>query len=123
MWSGKINLTQKLLDGFSISLPGGTLRNSVGADYYVSIVKGSPPSFGITANVTELGFNLPLPHLKSGEAESPKLLLEGRLSQPPEITRISIDGAGISADGNVVTGPGNRLVRIEFSNLRIGEWF
>ena len=120
---GKINLTQKLLDGFNVSVPGGTLRNSVGADYYVSIVKGSPPSFGITANVTELGFNLPLPHLRSGDAESPKLLLEGRLSQPPEITRISVDGAGISADGNFVTGPDNRLVRIEFSNLRIGEWF
>lgn len=120
---GKINLTQKLLDGFNISVPGGALTNSVGADYYVSVIKGSPPSFGITANVTELGFNLPLPHLKSGDAESPKLLLEGRLSQPPEITRISVDGSGISADGNFVTGPDNRLVRIEFSNLRIGEWF
>ena len=120
---GKINLTQKLLDGFNVAVPGGTLRNSVGADYYVSVVKGSPPSFGITANLTDLGFNLPLPHLKSGEAESPKLLLEGRLSQPPEITRISVDGDGISADGNFVTGPDNRLVRIEFSNLRIGEWF
>ena len=120
---GKINLTQKLLDGFNISVPVGTLRNSVGADYYVSIVKGSSPSFGITANVTDLGFNLPLPHLKSGEGESPKLLLEGRISQPPEITRISVDGAGISADGNFVIGPDNRLERIEFSNLRIGEWF
>ena len=120
---GKINLTQKLLDGFNISVPGGTLRKSVGADYYVSVVKGSPPSFGITADVTELGFNLPLPHLKSGEAESAQLLLEGRLSQPPEITRISVDGAGISADGKFVTGPDNRLMRIEFSNLRIGDWF
>ena len=120
---GKINLTQRLVEGFNISVPVGTLRNSVGADYYVSVVRGAPPSFGITADVTELGFNLPLPHLRSGEAESPKLLLEGRLSQPPEITRISVDGAGISADGRIVTGPDNRQARIEFSNLRIGEWF
>ena len=120
---GRINLTQKLLDEFGISVPEGILRNSVGADYYVSVVKGSPPSFGITANVTELGFNLPLPHLRSGQAESPKILLEGRLSRPPEITRISVDGTGISAEGRYVTGSDGRQGRIEFSNLRIGEWF
>ena len=120
---GRIIVSQDMLNGFGIAVPEGILPNGIGADYYVSITPGAPAQFGITANLADLGFDIPLPQLGSEAANSPELLLEGRFLEKPELTRISISGAGINAEGSIVTGSDGGNLGIDFSNLKIGNWF
>ena len=121
---GKINVSQRLLDEFGIAAPSSFLKGSLGADYFVSMTPGTPAQFGIAADITASEFDLPfLLMVTSGEV-APKLLLEGRLGETPEISRISVDGAEMKADGRFLpVGDGEVLGRIEFSDVLIADWF
>ena len=121
---GKINVSQRLLDEFGITAPGSFLKGSLGADYFVSMTPGAPAQFGIAADITDSEFDLPFLLLVTSGEEAPKLLLEGRLGETPEVSRISVDGTEMKAEGRFLpVDDGVVLGRLEFSDVRIGDWF
>ena len=120
---GKINLSSRLLRTFRISVPDGLLGDSRNADYYVSFMPGSPAQFGVTADAGETGLGLPFIGQGTDSWGTAKILVEGRLADNPEITRILIDGDGIRADGRLVSDPIGRGSLLEFSSFTMGDWF
>ena len=121
---GKINVSQRLLDEFGITAPGSFVKGSLGADYFVSMAPGAPAQFGIAADITNSEFDLPFLLLVTSAEEAPKLLLEGRLGETPEISRISVDGTELKAEGRfLAVDEGVVVGRLEFSDVRIGNWF
>ena len=119
---GIVHLSRPFLDSVGIAPPENLLEDGTAADYFVSTSPEGPTQFGLSAPLDGLGLDLPFLRPTSG-TESPRLLLEGKLSGRPELTRISIEGAGVQGEGQVVPLDGGDGQRIELSNLRIGEWF
>jgi hypothetical protein len=71
---------------------------------------------GIALQLPAVGYS------KSAGTEG-KFEVAGVLGPLPRIDRLSIDAAGLRADGSVTLSPSGGLDRARFSSVRIGGWF
>lgn len=120
---GQIELSQRFLDEFGIGLPPGSLSGAGQGVMEIGFAKGQPPEFALTSDLAGVGLRLPQLDWALGEAQGGRLDVTGRLGAVPEITALSLSGAGLEARGRVSLNAGGGLDRAEFSRVTLGGWF
>ena len=120
--SGRVELSQRLLDSFAISLPSGFFSGRGSGEFTLDFARAEPPRLGLRSDLS--GIRLALPQLgwTKPEATAGNLSLSARLGPEPRVDRLDLAAAGLTASGALVPAKGGGLERALFSALRIGEW-
>jgi hypothetical protein len=119
---GQIELSQRFLEEFGIGLPPGSLSGAGQGEIEIGFAKGQPPEFALTSDLAGLALRLPQLDWALGQGQQGRLDVVGRLGAVPEVTALSLSGAGLEAQGRVSLDAGGGLERAEFSRVTLGNW-
>ncbi len=117
-----VTLSQAFLDEFNIGLPRGTINGSGRADLRIDLVPDAAPAFRLTSTLAGIGMALPAVGWSKPQGATGSLSVSGSLGALPRIDSLSIDTAGLQADGAITLAPGGGLERARFSRVRLGGW-
>jgi len=120
--TGQVELSQRFLDGFNISLPPGTLRGEGRSAFEIALPKDAPPEFGMTTDLAGVGVSIPALNWSMSERATGLLSISGSLANPVQLDRLEIDGPGLDLVGSVDLSPTGGFERAQFSQLRVGNW-
>ncbi|MBR2575578.1 MAG: DUF3971 domain-containing protein [Loktanella sp.] len=117
-----VMLSDAGLRAFGVALPAGMISGAAAARLQVTLQPDAPPQFVLTSDLDGLRLALPPVGWAKAAATKGDLRIEGRLGAVPEITRLSISGGGLQAEGRITLAAGGGLAQAVFSRLRIGTW-
>lgn len=121
--TGRARINQALLDTFGIALPAGMVAGESWGDLSVALRQGQPPTFALISDLS--GLRLSFAPLGWGKPAGTKglLSLEGRAGTQPEITALTLKGAGLEAtEGRLTLTTGGQFDRLAFGRVRLGSW-
>lgn len=119
---GQIELSQRFLDEFGIDLPPGSLSGAGQGEIEIGFAKGQAPEFALTSDLAGVGLRVPQLNWALGEGQAGRLDVVGLLGPVPEVTALSLSGAGLEAQGRVSLDAAGTLERAEFSRVTLGGW-
>ncbi|WP_245766319.1 DUF3971 domain-containing protein [Sulfitobacter brevis] len=119
---GQLALGPDALEAFNISLPPGTIAGAGTADITLDLQKGSVPRFALSSNLRGLKVAVPQLSWVKPAASAGKFELSGTLGPVPQVERLHVEGAGLSATGSVSLGEGGTMERLRFDRVRLGDW-
>lgn len=120
--TANIELSERFLDEFQIGLPPGMMRGDGNGRLELELAANSPPAFRLDSDLGGLSLSMPSIGWSKGPGTRGAFSIAGRLGAPPQIDRISLSAAGLSAAGNLQIGNNGRLISARFADLRVGDW-
>ncbi len=120
--TGKVTLSQAAVAEFALGLPQSMVAGAAQADVTLDLPKGSAPFLQLRSDLG--GMTLALPELgwEKPTNESGRLEADVRLGSAPEVTRLDLSGAGLTAKGKVLLHPNGRLDVARFDKVAIAPW-
>lgn len=120
--TGQVTLSQASVDEFALGLPDRMVAGAAQAIVTLDLPKAAPPVLtlrtdlnGMTLAIPELGWRKP--------ATAPgRLEADIRLGSAPEVTRLDLSGAGLTAKGKVLLHPNGTLDVARFDTVKIAPW-
>ena len=119
---GTAQITQKALDAFNVALPPGTLTGSTVAQIGIDFTRGQSPRMTLKSDLRGAALRVPQLGWRKGPKAKGALDMAIRLGTSPEVTAISLSGAGLSARGAITLAQGGGLDTMALSQLRVGNW-
>lgn len=122
MLTGTIEISPEFFEEFGVALPAGTVRGKQRGEFYVTFPEQGFPEFGISTEARGLALSLPIVPYEKPVGEVAEMVLEGRLSNPIELRRVSLAGKGFTVEGAVNFAEDGSYTKAEFSKTEIGDW-
>ncbi|TNF18924.1 MAG: hypothetical protein EP318_16690 [Rhodobacteraceae bacterium] len=117
-----VALSNAFLDAFSIELPPGTVSGRGTGRLEMDLKRGVAPSFSLSSNLAGLGLRLEAIGWSMGREATGQLQIDGTLSTPARIDRLSLSAPGLSLAGRLDLSPGGGLRALTLDRLRAGSW-
>jgi hypothetical protein len=118
----EVMISEDALRAFDIALPPGMISGQGRGQLQVDLQPGAPPRFVLTSDLQGLGLAVPAVGWAKSPATTGDLLIEGTLGPVPAISRLTISGGGLQAEGRIDLMQGGGLAQAVFSSVRIGDW-
>ncbi|WP_322893576.1 MULTISPECIES: AsmA-like C-terminal region-containing protein [unclassified Yoonia] len=118
----EVTLSPDALRAFNIALPPGMITGEGRGQLQVTPRRGAAPQFVLTSDLQGLQIAIPAVSWSKGAGTTGDLRIEGTLGAVPVISRLSISGGGLQAEGRIDLAASGGLERAVFSRLRIGDW-
>ncbi|WP_322889277.1 MULTISPECIES: AsmA-like C-terminal region-containing protein [unclassified Yoonia] len=118
----EVTLSEEALRAFDIALPPGMISGQGRGQLQVDLQAGAPPRFVLTSDLAGLRVAVPAIGWAKAPGTTGDLRVEGTLGPVPEISRLTISGGGLQAEGRLDLAPGGGLTQAVFSRVRIGDW-
>lgn len=119
---GTLSLSPSFLDEFNIALPPGTVSGAGPARFAIDLEKGQVPRFSGSSDLAGIGLRIPELSWSLPQSRTADFQIEGTLGKLPQITRLSLEAKGLSAQGTVTLSPNGGLERAAFSSVKAGGW-
>ena len=119
---GQVELSQTLIDTFAIGLPEGSVTGQGTGSFTLDLVSGTPPALHLTSDLQGVGLAIPTLSWRKPQDDTGMLDLSGTLGDPTRIERLSVEAAGLTATGSVISRKGGGLDRALLSSVRLGNW-
>ncbi len=110
------------LAGFGITVPQGMITGRTRADLELDLRPDAPAQLSIRSDLQGMAVSVPALLWGLGAGQSGDLRVDMQLGPDPEITALSLDGAGLSLAGRVALAPGGGFERLVAERLRVGTW-
>ncbi|QGX98712.1 hypothetical protein EI983_10700 [Roseovarius faecimaris] len=120
--NGTVELSERFADEFNIGLPPGSISGNGQGDLTIRFRKGEPGKFALRSDLAGLGLSLPPLGWALSQSGRGALEVLGSLGSPPEINQLSLNAAGLQAEGSIGLRPDGGLERARFSRVRVGSW-
>lgn len=120
--SGQIELSERFVDEFRIGLPPGSISGAGSASIDIAFEKGRPGKFTLNSDLSGVGLRIQQLDWALSQQAKGNLEVQGQLGEPPSIDTISLDAAGLRAQGRVTLRASGLLNRAEFSRVQVGNW-
>lgn len=117
-----VAISNAFLDAFSISLPPGSVSGSGTGRLKMDLKRGVAPSFTLSSTLAGLGLRLDAIGWSMGRNATGKLQIDGTLSTPARIDRMSLSAPGLSMNGRLELSEGGGLRALTIDRLRAGAW-
>ena len=116
-------LSDPALRAIGVTLPEGSVSGTGRADVRVEIpAKGQPPTFEVRSDLNRVELAIaPLGWTKPRN-ETGSLVVSGQLGAVPEIPEISLEVAGLSAEGAVQLDDAAAFESLTLDRFRLGGW-
>ena len=120
--TGTIEISADSLRKLGIRLPPGALRGEAVAEFYVAQLPGQMPEFGMTTDARSLALDIPALPLAKEFGDVAQIVVEGRLADPIQIRRFSLEGETYGLTGTVELSESGEMSTARFDSVRIGDW-
>ncbi len=120
--SGTVEVSPRTVDVFDLGLPKGMVKGKATGTVDIALPRGAAPELTLTSDLR--GAVLAIPELgwSKGASAKGRLEVEARLSQPPVVSRLSLSGPQMSAEGKAAFRKDGRLDVAKFSRVTLGGW-
>ncbi len=119
---GTARITPQALRAFSVSLPDGMVQGSTGAAVSIDFERGSSPRMTLSSDLRGAVLQIPQLGWRKGKNINGALDMAIRLGAKPEVTRISLTGAGLAAKGKITLAEDGGLGELELDQLKLNDW-
>lgn len=119
---GTIELSQRFVDEFRVGLPPGSVSEAGRGAVQIDMQRGERPSFTLTSQLGGLALRVPQIGWAIGAATTGQLDVSGRLGQPVEVSRISLNAPGLTTSGSITLASDGRFREARFDHVRAGSW-
>lgn len=120
--TGTVTLSPTFVEAFKLGLPKGSVRGAGPANIQIQLDKGHPPRFQLTSTLKGLALSIPEIGWSKAADTPGKLEVAGTLGTPPEVSRLSLEGPGLSAQGKVTINKDGTLDEVALSRVQVGDW-
>ncbi|MEX0367181.1 MAG: DUF3971 domain-containing protein [Ruegeria sp.] len=120
--TGQIELSPRLLQEIRAGLPRGMVTGEGVADVTVDLGGGNPPALVARSDLTGVRLSVPELGWSKGASTSGAFEMEATLGKPGRIDALSIDAAGLRAQGSASFTADENLERLRFSSFELGNW-
>ncbi|MCF8486736.1 MAG: DUF3971 domain-containing protein [Rhodobacteraceae bacterium] len=119
---GKIDLSPATVAEFGLGLPDGMVRGTGRADLTIALQKGAQGTLKLSSDLAGLDLSLPQIGWSKPAGGRGTLEVEATLGQPPQISRLRLQGAGLDAVGSIDLRNGGGLERARFTRVTLNDW-
>lgn len=119
---GQAVLSQAALDEFKIALPDGLVKGAAEGDFRVDLPKGAPPDLRLTSDLRGVTAGLPAIGWAKAANAPGALEVEATLGTVPDVTRLHVEGGGLTATGAVSLTDAGTLDAVRMSRVRLNGW-
>ncbi len=120
---GTVELSPVALKEFSISLPDGAVKGLGQGKLRIVMPKGAVPVLNLTSDVKGLSLALPEIGWSKPAAATGQLEATVELDSPPRVPHLSLQAAGLAAEGEVSLTPDGGLEVMHLPKVRLAHWF
>lgn len=120
--TGLVELSPLLIDTFGIGLPKGSVSGKGEAGFALDLKPGISPALTLRSDLRGVGVQIPALGWRKPAAAAGDFRTTVSLDSLPRVTGVTLDAAGLRAQGNVSLRSGGGLDRARFSTLRLGNW-
>lgn len=117
-----VRLSDKGLRALGVALPEGWLRGEAGAEVRIDIPKSGPVGLELTSSLTGAELSIPPLGWRKSKDGKAALALTARLGAQPEITKLTLKGAGLRAEGRLTTTASGAMDQLVLTTLQAGDW-
>jgi len=118
----RAGLSRERLASIGLTLPEWMLSGETEAALDLTLPEGEPPVLRIASDLAGARLSLPPLGWVLGAGQTGRLETEIRLGPDPTVTRLSLEGNGLSLDGRVSLAPGGGFNRLTAERLQLGDW-
>ncbi len=120
--TGQVTLSQDAVSEFGLGLPQGMVSGQAPADVILTLPKGGSGQLHLTSGLA--GMTLAIADLgwRKAATAAGRLETDVRLGPVPEISRITLTGAGLAAQGKVTLRANGGLDVARFDKVTLGGW-
>lgn len=119
---GTVVLSQAVAEEFGLGLPTGMVSGQGQAGVEIDLKKGAPGELRLTSDLKGIGLTLPeVGWTKPPEAKG-RLAAEVSLGKVPEVRRLTLEAAGLKAEGKVALRAGGGLDLARFDRVTLADW-
>lgn len=120
--AGSVALSPAMLAEFGIGLPEGLIGGAGSALVDIALEKGAAGRLRLTSDLAGVSMRLaPLGWAKAAAAKG-ALEVDVTLGQPPQVTALALDAAGLRVAGSVDLRAGGGLERARFTRVALDRW-
>ncbi|WP_298862507.1 DUF3971 domain-containing protein [uncultured Sulfitobacter sp.] len=119
---GTAQITPQALTAFNAALPQGMLTGATGADIGIDFERGQSPRMTLRSSLRGATLQVPQIGWRKSSGAQAKLDMDIRLGARPEVTAISLNGAGLDARGSITLAENGGLGVLELRTLKVGNW-
>ncbi|MEZ5779342.1 MAG: AsmA-like C-terminal region-containing protein [Paracoccaceae bacterium] len=121
--TGRLTLSERFLDAFSVGLPKGSVSGAAPADFTLDLAEGAPAEFNLTSALKGAALSIPALGWSKPASVPAEFSMRGRLGEPAEIDAISLSAPGLSVSGDITLDKGGGLNVARFGKAKVGDWF
>lgn len=120
--TGTAQITSNALEAFKVALPRGALQGQTAASFDIALERGQAPRMNLRSGLRGAALQIPQLSWRKGTNEAGTLDMDLRLGSAPEVTAMTLRGAGLDAQGTITLAQGGGLGTVELSRFRVGDW-
>lgn len=120
--TGTLELSERFIDEFNIGLTRDMVSGNGKGDFALTFVKGEPGQFRVSSDTVGLRMGIAALGWSKAAQRSASLLVEGVLSTPLAVTKLSLDAPGLEAEGAISLKPEGGLRQVSLSSVKVGNW-
>lgn len=118
---GEVDISQAVLDEFSVRLPAGAVSGRGKGDLTMEIEKGGG-SFKLVSDLRGVALRFAPLALRKDPAGPAEFELLGRLGKPVSIDSVRLASGNVTAEGSVSLREDGRLDVAQFGRVTSGDW-
>lgn len=119
---GTVELSPLTLAEFGIGLPDGMVAGTGSGQVSIALEKGTAPRLSLQSDLNRITLRLPEVGWIKPPGTTGRLEVEARLTSPPVIDRLAVQGPGLSASGRITLRDGGGLDKAVFDSFTVGNW-
>ncbi len=119
---GVVTLSDAGAKDLGLGLPADMLSGQGVAEVAIDLVRGEAPRLQLSSNLAGLGLSLPDLGWSKPQGGRGTLEVDATLSQPPAVTRIALNAAGLQATGTISLRSGGGLAEARFNQVTLDDW-
>ena len=120
--SGTVELSQRTLDEFRIALPPEMVGGRGSARIDVALEAERAPELTLRSDLRGVELEIPSIGWAKSASEAGDFRLGVTLDKPARVNRLSLEAAGLEAEGRITLTPAGQFDRARFDRLRVGGW-
>lgn len=119
---GTAQINRAALTAFDVALPDGMVTGTTRADVGIDFARGQSPRMTLKSDLR--GATLQIPQISWRKSSNARAALDMaiRLGAKPEVTRMTLSGAGLDAQGSITLADGGGLGVMELSKVQMNNW-
>ncbi|MDO8882812.1 AsmA-like C-terminal region-containing protein, partial [Pseudotabrizicola sp.] len=120
--AGSVTLSPATVAEFGLGLPQGMVSGSGRAEVVIDLERNAPGRLRLTSDLGGIGLTLPPVGWTKPARSAGRLEVEATLGSVPDITRLSVRGGGLEAEGAITLSAGGGLQTARFATVKLNNW-